>query len=228
MHCAISRRSQSPDQNFLHMVHCIFLSIPVAIQGSLTILQALTMDRHLGPNFKIPAGSMVVIPTISTFISLTLIGRFLCPLWLKLIHQSLTSSTSRSWSYSYPIHSQYDCVSNSGVKAAQNSSYPPAQFNSAHVGLVAVSSAGYRRHWRSISFSRTSCILLSRISTFTAKHINCNGFSENWDCLLFKHSNGSGWQFWLPMNSVNVGESKSYGCISHHLCLNSMYNIYEP
>ena len=48
------------------------------------------MDRHLGPNFKIPAGSMVVIPTISTVISRTLIGRFLCPLWLKLTHQSLT------------------------------------------------------------------------------------------------------------------------------------------
>lgn len=63
----------------------IFLSVPIAIQGSLTILQALTMDRHLGPNFKIPAGSFAVIIFISTTISLTLIDRFLYPVWQKLI-----------------------------------------------------------------------------------------------------------------------------------------------
>lgn len=62
----------------------IFLSVPIAIQGSLTILQALTMDRHLGPNFKIPAGSFAVIIFISTTISLTLIDRFLYPVWQKL------------------------------------------------------------------------------------------------------------------------------------------------
>ncbi|EXC33231.1 Nitrate excretion transporter 1 [Morus notabilis] len=33
----------------------IFLSTPIAVQRSLTVLQALTMDRHLGSNFKIPA-----------------------------------------------------------------------------------------------------------------------------------------------------------------------------
>jgi hypothetical protein len=35
---------------------------PIAIQSSLTILQALTMDRHLGSShFKIPADSMLVL-----------------------------------------------------------------------------------------------------------------------------------------------------------------------
>ncbi|KAA0033941.1 protein NRT1/ PTR FAMILY 2.7-like [Cucumis melo var. makuwa] len=63
----------------------IFLSVPIAIQGSLTVLQALTMDRHLGPNFKIPAGSFSVIIFISTTISLTLVDRFLYPIWQKLI-----------------------------------------------------------------------------------------------------------------------------------------------
>ncbi|XP_038895447.1 protein NRT1/ PTR FAMILY 2.7-like [Benincasa hispida] len=63
----------------------IFLSVPIAIQGSLTILQALTMDRHLGPNFKIPAGSFSVIIFISTTISLTLIDRFVYPIWQKMI-----------------------------------------------------------------------------------------------------------------------------------------------
>ncbi|XP_017982980.1 PREDICTED: protein NRT1/ PTR FAMILY 2.7 [Theobroma cacao] len=62
----------------------IFLSIPIAIQGSLTILQALSTDRHLGQHFKIPAGSVPVIVLISTSIFLTLIDRFLCPMWQKL------------------------------------------------------------------------------------------------------------------------------------------------
>ncbi|XP_022156163.1 protein NRT1/ PTR FAMILY 2.7-like [Momordica charantia] len=66
----------------------IFLSVPIAIQASLTILQALTMDRHLGPNFKIPAGSFLVVTFISTTIFLTLIDRFLFPLWEKFIGRS--------------------------------------------------------------------------------------------------------------------------------------------
>ncbi|KAK2438996.1 Major facilitator superfamily protein [Trifolium repens] len=33
-----------------------FLAIPIALQSSLTILQALVMDRSLGSHFKIPAG----------------------------------------------------------------------------------------------------------------------------------------------------------------------------
>ncbi|KAL0533769.1 hypothetical protein IC582_027814 [Cucumis melo] len=43
------------------------------------------MDRHLGSNFKIPAGSFSVIIFISTTISLTLVDRFLYPIWQKLI-----------------------------------------------------------------------------------------------------------------------------------------------
>lgn len=62
----------------------IFLSTPIAIQSSLTILQTLTMNRHIGSNFKIPAGSMLVIVMISTSISLALIDRCLYPLWKKL------------------------------------------------------------------------------------------------------------------------------------------------
>ncbi|XP_021278577.1 protein NRT1/ PTR FAMILY 2.7-like [Herrania umbratica] len=69
----------------------IFLSIPIAIQGSLTILQALSMDRHLGQHFKIPAGSVAVIVLISTSIFLTLIDRFLCPMWQKLTRKPLSA-----------------------------------------------------------------------------------------------------------------------------------------
>ncbi|XP_004294684.1 PREDICTED: protein NRT1/ PTR FAMILY 2.6-like [Fragaria vesca subsp. vesca] len=63
----------------------IFLGTPIAVQSSLTILQALTMDRHLGPHFKIPAGSILVVSLISTALFLAVIDRFLCPLWQRLI-----------------------------------------------------------------------------------------------------------------------------------------------
>ncbi|KAL6967375.1 hypothetical protein U1Q18_033184 [Sarracenia purpurea var. burkii] len=65
----------------------MFLSIPLAIQSSFATLQALTMDRHLGPHFKIPAGSMLVFVTISAAISIVLLERFLYPLWQNLTSQ---------------------------------------------------------------------------------------------------------------------------------------------
>ncbi|XVF47090.1 hypothetical protein PTKIN_Ptkin03bG0081300 [Pterospermum kingtungense] len=66
----------------------IFLSTPIAIQGSLTVLQALSSDRHIGKHFKMPAGSMMVILLISTSIFLTLIDRVFIPMWQKLTRKS--------------------------------------------------------------------------------------------------------------------------------------------
>ncbi|KAF8395014.1 hypothetical protein HHK36_018953 [Tetracentron sinense] len=68
----------------------IFLSTPIGIQASLTILQALNMDRHLGPHFQIPAGSFLVFNLVSTAISLSIIDRFLCPMWQKMTRRSPT------------------------------------------------------------------------------------------------------------------------------------------
>ncbi|KAL6203086.1 hypothetical protein ACLB2K_026790 [Fragaria x ananassa] len=68
----------------------IFLSTPIAIQGNLTIVQALTMDRHLGPHFLIPAGSVIVVVLISGAIFVALIDGILCPLWQKLTGHSPT------------------------------------------------------------------------------------------------------------------------------------------
>ncbi|KAK6144484.1 hypothetical protein DH2020_021304 [Rehmannia glutinosa] len=62
----------------------IFLSTPIGIQASLTVLQALTTDRHLACRFKVPAGSMIVFAFISTAISLSLFDRCLWPLWKKI------------------------------------------------------------------------------------------------------------------------------------------------
>ncbi|GMN24858.1 hypothetical protein TIFTF001_049174 [Ficus carica] len=59
----------------------VFLSTPITIQASLTVLQALTMDRHLGSHFKIPAGSFQVLVFITSSISVILVDRFLYPMW---------------------------------------------------------------------------------------------------------------------------------------------------
>ncbi|KAL4560385.1 hypothetical protein LXL04_032535 [Taraxacum kok-saghyz] len=68
----------------------ILLSTPLAIQMSLVVLQALSMDRHLGPTFQISAGTMMVFVMLSTSISLALIDRFLLPAYQKLTNTPLT------------------------------------------------------------------------------------------------------------------------------------------
>ncbi|KAK4440788.1 protein NRT1/ PTR FAMILY 2.6 [Sesamum alatum] len=65
----------------------LFLCTPLAIQLSLATLQALSMDRRLGPRFHVPAGSMSVFILISTSLSIFLIDRLLFPLWEKLTHR---------------------------------------------------------------------------------------------------------------------------------------------
>ncbi|XP_057484661.1 protein NRT1/ PTR FAMILY 2.6-like [Actinidia eriantha] len=68
----------------------IVLATPIAIQINLVVLQPLTMDRRLGPHFKIPAGSILV--SVSTFfcIAIILSDRLVRPTWEKLIGQSPT------------------------------------------------------------------------------------------------------------------------------------------
>ncbi|OMO91429.1 Proton-dependent oligopeptide transporter family [Corchorus olitorius] len=68
----------------------IFLSTPIAIQANMVVLQALAMDRHLGPKFKIPAGSFLVIVLLSNCLTLALMDRFILPAWQKLTGKSLT------------------------------------------------------------------------------------------------------------------------------------------
>ncbi|XAR60492.1 Nitrate-transporting ATPase [Bertholletia excelsa] len=68
----------------------VLLSTPLAIQASLATLQALTMDRHLGPHFKVPAGSMIVFILIATCFTIILLDRLLYPKWHRLIGRPLT------------------------------------------------------------------------------------------------------------------------------------------
>ncbi|KAK6788086.1 hypothetical protein RDI58_016611 [Solanum bulbocastanum] len=67
-----------------------FFGTTIGVQASLSILQALAMDRHIGPNFQIPAGSILVFVTVSTALFLALFDKFLFPTWKKLTGKSLT------------------------------------------------------------------------------------------------------------------------------------------
>ncbi|XP_052170943.1 protein NRT1/ PTR FAMILY 2.6-like isoform X7 [Diospyros lotus] len=69
----------------------ILLSIPIAVQAGLMILQVLTMDRHLGPNFEIPAGSFTVVSFLSITIFLPVVNKFISPTWKKLTRRHPTS-----------------------------------------------------------------------------------------------------------------------------------------
>ncbi|CAM8889583.1 unnamed protein product [Rhodiola kirilowii] len=62
----------------------LFLAAPIVVQYAMVVLQALVMDRQLGPHFKIPPASILVIVLLSTAIFLSIIDRALFPLWQKL------------------------------------------------------------------------------------------------------------------------------------------------
>ncbi|XP_049365855.1 protein NRT1/ PTR FAMILY 2.13 [Solanum verrucosum] len=53
-------------------------------QGTFTISRALKMDRHLGPNFQIPPGSLSVISMITVGIWLPVYDRFIMPSVTKI------------------------------------------------------------------------------------------------------------------------------------------------
>ncbi|KAH0751296.1 hypothetical protein KY290_030528 [Solanum tuberosum] len=66
------------------------LSTTIGVQLSFSVLQALAMDRHVGPHFQIPAGSILVFVLISTALFLALFDKFLFPTWRNLTGKSLT------------------------------------------------------------------------------------------------------------------------------------------
>ncbi|KAF7106877.1 hypothetical protein CFC21_107580 [Triticum aestivum] len=61
----------------------IVLSVAIGVQINFTVLQALVMDRAVGP-FTVPAGSMIVGTLISVVIFLGLLDRVLLPLWRRV------------------------------------------------------------------------------------------------------------------------------------------------
>ncbi|KAK6788088.1 hypothetical protein RDI58_016613 [Solanum bulbocastanum] len=66
-----------------------FLGTTIGVQASLSILQALAMNRHIEPNFQIPAGSVLVFVLLSTALFLAPFDKFLLPTWKNLTGKSL-------------------------------------------------------------------------------------------------------------------------------------------
>ncbi|KAI4304670.1 hypothetical protein MLD38_040146 [Melastoma candidum] len=66
------------------LISGILLSTPIAVQNSMTVLQASKVDRRLGPSFEIPAGSVLVLVMLTTTIWLTFIDCLLFPACQKL------------------------------------------------------------------------------------------------------------------------------------------------
>eukprot|EP01018_Ginkgo_biloba_P022350 Gb_24311 [translate_table: standard] len=51
--------------------------------STLFVKQAMTLDRHIGPNFEIPTASVTTFATISLLISMVLYDRFLIPIFRR-------------------------------------------------------------------------------------------------------------------------------------------------
>ena len=71
-------------------VAIIFVSTPIAMQTSLIVLQALVMDRGLGPHFKVPAGSLQVVIMISASTFIIMNNWLVYPMYQKLTKKRLT------------------------------------------------------------------------------------------------------------------------------------------
>ncbi|CAI9105222.1 OLC1v1004095C1 [Oldenlandia corymbosa var. corymbosa] len=68
----------------------ILVNVPLIIQYSSTLLQALTMDHHLGSHFQIPPSSINIFVFIGTCSTIFLLDRFILPMWEKLNRRPMT------------------------------------------------------------------------------------------------------------------------------------------
>ncbi|KAJ0979263.1 hypothetical protein J5N97_014737 [Dioscorea zingiberensis] len=68
----------------------IFISVCIATQTGLSILQAITMNRHLCSDISIPAGSFVVSTLVATCLTLFILDRAIYPLCHRLIGHTPT------------------------------------------------------------------------------------------------------------------------------------------
>ncbi|KAH0987122.1 hypothetical protein GBA52_014299 [Prunus armeniaca] len=148
------------------------------------------MDRQIAPHFNIPAGSILVIVFISTAISLTVIDRFLWPTWQKLTGQFPTFLQRIGLGHVLNILGMVvsALVESKRLKIAKTHHLQDQL--GAIVPMLALwlfPTVNFGRHWRGISLSGASCIVLSRISGVTLKHIDHHGCVDHWDFILFRH-----------------------------------------
>ncbi|XP_043701389.1 protein NRT1/ PTR FAMILY 2.7-like isoform X3 [Telopea speciosissima] len=155
----------------------IFLNAPIGIQISLTVLQALTMDRHLGPHFQIPAGSFYVFALLSTSISISFIDRFLPTTWHKLTGRSPTPLQRIGLGHVLNIMA----MAGSALVESRRLHVPT------DVSIVVGITITHRRRRRSLTLPRTGFFILSRISGATAKHGDSYDCTDHRDRILSEH-----------------------------------------
>ena len=68
----------------------IFVSIPIAVQSRLMVLQALVTDRMFSPHFKVSAGSIQVIAIIFSCIFIIMNNWLFYPMYHKLTNKVMT------------------------------------------------------------------------------------------------------------------------------------------
>ncbi|XP_073147763.1 protein NRT1/ PTR FAMILY 2.7-like isoform X2 [Henckelia pumila] len=176
----------------------IFLGTPIGIQASLSVLQALNMDRNLSRHFQVPAGSIMVVPFVSTAICLSVFDRYISPLWKKIRGKNLTPLqqiglghviNTASMAVSALVESKRRHVAAHSLQPQVRADAHCCRFkhSSGAVSCLVGSTTSNSWHRGGLSFSRTSCIVLSRIPRFPQKHELCNECDAYWDCLLFEH-----------------------------------------
>ncbi|KAJ6767906.1 PROTEIN NRT1/ PTR FAMILY 2.6-RELATED [Salix koriyanagi] len=171
----------------------ILLSTSIAMINSLTVLQALTMDRHLGPHFKIPAGSFLVFCILATALSIFIIDRFLLPLWKKLTRRSLKPLQQIGIGH---VINMFAMVGSASVETWRlrvvrnlhlDGEPPGSVVPMSGLWLVVpmlILGVGER-----FSFSRSGCVVLPRISQVAKKYFYCNDIIVDRDRILSEYSN---------------------------------------
>ncbi|KAG7633402.1 MFS transporter superfamily [Arabidopsis suecica] len=152
----------------------IFLSTPIAMQLSLTVLQGLVMDRRLGPSFKIPAGSLQVITLLSTCLFIIVNDRVLYPFYQKLTGKHLTPLQRVGIGHAFNILSMAvtAIVEAKRLKIVQKGHF---------LGSSSVADM------RGLPFPRECSSVLSRVSRVYEKHRNIDNLGGDWDMFLHKH-----------------------------------------
>ncbi|WOL12555.1 protein NRT1/ PTR FAMILY 2.7-like [Canna indica] len=69
----------------------ICLGVSIGMQLTISGLQALTMDRSLGPSITVPVGTFLICSFVATLLTLFLLDRFFFPLWHKLAARTPTT-----------------------------------------------------------------------------------------------------------------------------------------
>ncbi|KAJ8437455.1 LOW QUALITY PROTEIN: hypothetical protein Cgig2_031976 [Carnegiea gigantea] len=138
-----------------------------AVSSSVITVQALVMDKHLGPHFQIPAGSVFVFTLIWASISLVLLDRCTFPAWQKLRTSLVVDTSSTNWNGLLLQHGivSYTIIEHKrrGLVHTHNLMNQAHAIARSHVGFMAPHTTHTTRNRVCILFARRSRVLLPRV-----------------------------------------------------------------